>query len=208
MREDAVDPIFSQNEKLKYSIVDLPDTPWKYSYSAKALQAELNALFAKQTLRSIYVGLDGYLESMHSETNFIDLSYMGGTSLVVFEKVVFQLDIAVEGMIEYRCFPIWEMKYHEVFDYPPNDMVLSDKYFFNAANHEITCDYANKSINDIVVIGTDTWGFLQPTFDEAAAAAAAKENDLPGEIALRTDDCVIRFVGDSIEYYYMIFEGT
>lgn len=202
-----MEPVFSINEKLKYSIIDLPDTLWKYSYSAKALQEELNALFARQTLKSVYVGLDGYLESMHSKTNSIDLTYMGGSSLAVFEKAVLQLIIHVEGMIEYRYFPIWEMKHHEVFDYPPDDMALSDKYFFDAANHEITYEYANKRVNHIAVSGTDSWGFFQPIFDETAAEAAAKENDLPTEIAIRTDDCAVRFVGDSIEYYYVIFEG-
>ena len=94
--------VYADDGKLKYLIVDFPDTEWKYSYSAKDFQKKLNVLFAGQTLKSIYVGLDGYLESMHSKTDFIDLSYMGGTSLVVFEKAVFQLIIDVEGMIKYK----------------------------------------------------------------------------------------------------------
>jgi len=31
---------------------------------------------------------------------------------------------------------------------------------------------------------------------------------LPTEITLRTGDCVVRFVGDIMEYYYVIFEGA
>lgn len=192
--------------KLKFTIAAFPDTEWTYSYSAKELQEELNMLFSGQKVNAVYVGLDGYLESLHWGKDYIDLSYMGGTSLVVFDKVVLQVAIHVEGMIEYRHFPIWEMRLREVFDYPPDDMLMSDKYFYNAADHEISHDYAGQEVKAITVKGTNTWAFSQPTFDETIAEVAAKKNDLPTEIDILMSTCIIRFVGDELEYYWVFFE--
>lgn len=192
--------------KQKYLTAVLPDAEWIYSYSAIQLQAELNKLFSGKKLKAIYVSLDGYLEAMHNKVNVIDLSYMGGTALVVFEKTVLQLAIHVEGMFEYRCFPVWEMKLRENYDYPPEDMVMSDRYFFNVADHEITYEYNDKTVHSFTVKGTDTWGFPQPNFDEVIAEEAAQKCDLPGEIILHTNSCDIRFPGDDMEYFWVIFE--
>ena len=121
------------------------------------------------------------------------MSYMGGTALVVFEKTVLQLAIHVEGMIEYRHFPIWEMRLRRVFDYAPDDMVMADRYFFNAIDHDVSYDY--------------TWAFPQPNFDEEKADKAAEGNNLPAEIAIYTESCVVRFLGSDLEYYLVYFEA-
>ena len=198
---------YLQYGKQEYVIATLPDVEWKCCYSAKGLEEELNRTINGHHIKAIYVGLDGYLESMHSKTNFIDLSYMGGTSLILFEKVVLQLAIHTEGMIEYRFFPIWDLRLRKVFDYPPDDMGLSDKYFYNTINHDITYGYLDEKVRSISVKGTSAWAFSQPFFDETIAEVAADKNDLPAEIAFWTDSCVVRFIGDYIEYYYVSFES-
>ena len=194
-------------EKQDYVIATLPDTEWNCSYSAIGLEEELNLAITGQRVKAIYVDLDGYLESVHSKTNLIDLSCMGGTSLIVFEKSVLQLAIHTEGMIEYRIFPIWDIRLRKAFDYPPEDMLLTDKYFYNAIKHDLTYDYSEKKVRSISVRGTNSWAFSQPFFNETIAEAAAEKNDLPAEIAFLTDLCVVRFVGDSIEYYFVSFES-
>lgn len=200
-------PIYLSYGKQKYTIADLPDVEWAYSYSAKEFEKELNDLFAGQTLKAIYVDLDGYLEALSSCKDCIDMSYMGGTALVVFEKTVLQLAIHVEGMIEYRHFPIWEMRLRRVFDYAPDDMVMADRYFFNAIDHDVSYDYTDKETKNISVKGTDTWAFPQPNFDEEKADKAAEGNNLPAEIAIYTESCVVRFLGSDLEYYLVYFEA-
>ena len=192
--------------KVEYYLAILPENEWAYSYSAECLQKELRSLLIGQKLRAVYVDLDGYLQSMHNDVNVIDLSYMGGPALIGFEKTVLQLKIHVEGMIEYRYFPVWELNLRRKFDYPPDDMLMSEKYYFDIANHENTVLYAGKNVDDILVYGTDTWGFSQPHFDETTADFAVKKNDLPTEIAVHTDKCLLRFVADDLEYYWVILE--
>ena len=51
-------PIYLNYGKQNYTIADLPDVEWAYSYSAKEFEKELNDLFAGQTLKAIYVDLD------------------------------------------------------------------------------------------------------------------------------------------------------
>ena len=193
--------------KQKYSIATFPSVEWKYSYSAKELEKELSNVLVGQRIKAIYVDLDGYRESLQSKTDFIDLSYMGGTALAVFEKTVLQLMIRVEGMIEYRLFPIWEMRLRRVLDYPPDDMVMADKYFFNAREHDISFDYTDKQVDRITVKGTNTWPFSQSNFDESLAEIAAKKNDLPAEIVLYTESCNICFLGSDLEYSFVVFEA-
>ena len=192
--------------KHKYSIISLPDKEWTYSYSATKFQSELCTLFTGKKLTEIYLELGGYLDSGHNDINLIDLTYMGGSALVLFEKSVLHLNIHVEGMIEYRHFPIWEMNIQNVYDYPPDDLFRSNNYFINVTQHELTFDYFGANVNNITVIGNDTWGFSQPRFDSEIAEAAAEKSDLPTEIVLHTNDCNIRFIGDSIEYYWLRFD--
>jgi len=198
--------MYSYYEKLKYYTAVLPDTEWTYSYSAEELQTELRERFAGTKLRGIYVSLDGYLEALHSSVNTIDLSYMGGTAIIIFDKTVLQLEIYAEGMIEYRCFPAWEMKLREVYDYPPEDMICSEKYYFNAADHEVEFEYTNSLVENISVKGCDTWGFDQSGFDAERAKKAAEKNDLPAEIVLHTDVCEIRIVGEKLEFFWVFFK--
>lgn len=199
-------PFYLQQGKHNYYIAALPDVEWTYSYSAKKFEKELNRLFAGKKLRAIYVDLDGYLEALSSHTNYIDLSYMGGTSLVAFEKTVLQLAIHAEGMIEYRLFPVWEMNLRKVFAYPPDDMVMADNYFYNVLEHDISFDYTDEELLRIDVKGTSTWPFSQPGFDKTAAVLASKKNDLPAEITLHMGSCIIRFLGSDLEYYVVIFD--
>ena len=59
-----------------------------------------------------------------------------------------------------------------------------------------------------IVKGTDSWPFELKNFDEEMGDEAAKKNDLPTEIVLYTESCKIRFLGDEMEYYVVIFEAV
>ena len=199
--------MYVRDRKEKNSIVVFPDVKWEYCYSAKRLQMKLNSLLAGQRVMGIYVELFGYLESFHWGRDYIDLSYLGGTTFIVFDKTVLQLAIHVEGMIEYRVFPASELTIQEKFDYAPDDMVLSGKYFFNVANHDVTYEYEGTRVTGVVIKRTDDWLFSLSGFDGSLAAVAAKKNDLPSEITIMTDECKIKFLGDVIEYYWVLFEN-
>jgi hypothetical protein len=195
-------------DKQRYAIVTLPDVEWTYSYSAKEYEKDLNKMLKGQNIKAIYVYLYGYLEAFSNHRNYIDMSYLGGTVLVVCDKTVLQLAIHVEGMIEYRSFPIWEMRLREVYDYVPAEMAMAHRCFFNAKDHDISFDYTDKEIKGVIVKGTDMWPIWLKNFNEEKGNEAEKKNDLPAEIVLYTESCTIRFLGDEMEYYVVIFEAV
>ena len=80
--------------RIEYYIIDRPDKNWKWLYSAKEGEEELNALITNQKLQGLYISLSGYLNSASDCKNLIDLSCWGGSSLLVFENIVFINDQA------------------------------------------------------------------------------------------------------------------
>ena len=199
-------PAYFRFGKRCYSVMQLPDVEWRFSYSATELEKELNRVFSGQVLKEIYVSLEGYLESLGSTTDYIDMSCLGGTSLLVFDSTVLQLAIHAEGMIEYRRFPTYQMSSQLVFDYPPEDMAVTGKYFFNVLGHAVSVDYTGKKAIGISVKRTDAFPFSLAGFDEAKGEEAEKKNDLPSEIDFHTGTCSIRFIGADTEYYVVRFE--
>ena len=71
-------------------------------YSAMELQGLLNDLCRGQKLLRWMAGLVGYAEATPCGNNFLDLSYMGGNTILFFSDVVLEFDIRVEGLIGYR----------------------------------------------------------------------------------------------------------
>ena len=198
--------LYARYGEKKYIRAYLPDVTWRYCYSAEDLEKELNDFIAGQKLKAIYTDLYGYPEAT-IHTDRIDCSYMGEITLIVFEKTVLELEINVEGVIKYRHFPIWEMKRRTFFDFVPDDMGNTEKYFYDIADGgNISFDYTDREMKSVTVKKTDSWGFAPWDFDETLAARAAKNNDLPAEIVFNTEICAIRFLGDYMEYYYIYFE--
>ena len=120
-----VNHIYYQFGKQPYTVISLPDAEWVFSYSAKKFETELNKHLKGQKLRSVYIALSGYLDSMYKTADYIDLSCIGGTALIIFEKLVLQLAIHAEGMVEYRIFPDREVKMEAVFDYPTENALMA-----------------------------------------------------------------------------------
>ena len=202
-----VNHVYSQFGKQPYTIITQPDAEWEYSYSANKLETELSKNFKGQKLKSVYIALSGYLGSLYSTADCIDLSCIGGTALIIFDKLALQLAIHAEGMVEYRIFPVRDIKMKAVYDYPTENALMAGNGYFNLQDSSVSLEYAEKRVESVSVEGTGLWsGFYLPGFDEEAAELAARENDLPSEIQFRAETGVIRFEGDSIEYYRLYFK--
>lgn len=193
------------SKKYKFVTAALPETEWIFSYSAVQLQEELNKRLAGQKIKKIYVDLEGYLESVYIDPNGIDLT-MGGDSLIILERDALQLIVHVEGMIEYRWIPTGEIQMQTHYDYPPMTLGKPEKYLFDLSNYEFKFNCCGSTVHHVSVKGTNTWAFPLEDFDESIAAEAAQKGDLPASIILHTDCCNVIFLGDSIEYSYVIFE--
>ena len=193
--------------KIEYTEITIPDyvegAPMKWCYSAKELQEELSQKFIGHKLIAVYVGLDGYLNSFHLETNYIDMSYLFGGCIVLFDNAVLDLGLHVAGEFNYRIIPPYLVKRRTRKDYAPDDYNALLDCYVNIENHDITVEIANQAVTDITVPGMDMWAFSIDGFDEEKADAAAQANDLPAEIDIHTEKYTIRIIGDDIEYYVL-----
>ena len=194
--------------EMKYYEIQVPDIVWQTCYATQELLHDLQSIEG-QRIVAIMVNLDSYLEALSWHVNRIDLTYLGQPSLIFFENNVLQLDIYVEGMIRYRVFPVWEVKRKSRYGIPPDDIVINNRFYFDVADHRygISFNYTNTPVHKIIVKGTNSWGFSQSWFDSQKAKVASRKNDLPTEIVLCTENCSIRFVGDEIENYWVLFES-
>lgn len=193
--------------KVEYYIISCPDEECEYSYSAKKLQEDLNSIVKNQKLQGVFIPLDRYPESMYDSVNVIDMSLFGARSLLIFENNVIELLIRAEGMIEYRSFSKCNLEMKKINDYLPENFDLSDDYIYDISNFDITYQYTNQTVKNVIVRETNEWSFPLSKYDEALAEIAAENYDLPEEIDFILDNGVqIRFVGDYIEYYSISIE--
>lgn len=96
---------YGYGEKIEYLTIRLPDTDRNWCYSAEMLKAELNSLLVGQRIQAVCVSLAGFVYALYHAPNIIDLSYLGGSSLLLFEKTALELSFYAVGMLEYRLFP-------------------------------------------------------------------------------------------------------
>ena len=192
-------------DTIRYYKIELPNGKRVYSYSAEKLQQELSALLVGQRIRGLYVCLYGYHNSLHSRTNVIDMSYLGGGgAFLVFENTTLELEIQAIGMIKYRYFPSSAVTITEIANQEPDNLWT---YYFSLADHDVTFDYQNSRVDSVAVKGANCWAFPQPEFDECIAEEAEEKGDLPTEIDIATDNCLLRYYADIIEYYWVVIEA-
>ena len=70
------------HKRRSYNIVRIEDSTWNWCYSALELQELLNELCRGQKLLRWMAELVGYAEATPRGANFLDLSYMGGNTLL------------------------------------------------------------------------------------------------------------------------------
>lgn len=197
---------YGYGEKIEYLTIRLPDTERNWCYSAEMLKAELNSLLVGQRIQAVCVSLEGCVYALYHAPDIIDLSYLGGSSLLLFEKTALELSFYAVGMLEYRLFPVWEAKLRRVYGYVPRESLPSDDLFIDASKCDITNDFAGKRISGAKIIGADYWSIDSSSFDAEKAGAAAEKSDLPAEIILSFDGGRIRFESEEMENYRVCFE--
>ena len=136
---------YGYGEKIEYLTIRLPDTERNWCYSAEMLKAELNSLLVGQRIQAVCVSLEGCVYALYHAPDIIDLSYLGGSSLLLFEKTALELSFYAVGMLEYRLFPVWEAKLRRVYGYVPRESLPSDDLFIDASK-----EYkAGKNMNEL-----------------------------------------------------------
>lgn len=184
-----------------YYIVRMEDSKWHWCYSAEKLEKTLNTLCREQKLLCCMVELHGYLDAVPRGDNFLDLSYMGGNTLMIFEGVAVEFDIRVEGIIGYRAVKPWNMSIHPVTGRIPKDYITNPIYFCNV-KREFELDYEGHTVCGVKIDHTNSWGFSTKGFDKEKANTAAEANDLPNAIHFDLSNGIgFCLLADPLEYY-------
>lgn len=192
---------WSQQGKIDYYEIALPEKDYITAYSAAELKSELLEALAGKELKKMFVDLYGYIDSSQYDDNGISFSYMGGKDLLVFDDVAVELCIRGEGMIRYRVFENFDADcFVKKRGFAPADTRTNISYFFDLAT-VLDLQFEDTTLRNIETVTTDVWPFSPSWFDEKKATAS---NDLPNVIKFHMSNGVqICFAGDSIEYYYM-----
>lgn len=197
---------YNENQKYHYyRISGLPDN-WEWCYSANELEKKLNQLTKGLVLNNLYVYLDSYLDRRGDNWKCLDLTFVGGYVLLIFNKLAVAFALHVEGMVEYSIFSPSQIHIEEEYDYIPDryepsyaDLVELKDYFEE--------EYTGKRIIKTEVKHTDMWGFSLEGFDKERADNAAAANDLPERIVFHLANNVqLKLVCDDLEYCCIIVE--
>ena len=197
-------------EKVEFYTIKIDSSKkLEWVYSAINFEKVLLEEFKEQKLNRLFVSLYGYLDSSKRSDVCWDFSYMGGSLLAIFDQSVLELVIHTEGMIEYRIFPIYELKYlvNGRIDYPPLDTGLKGDSHYYDLGKEINGKYFGVPVETIEIGTTNAYPFDLSGFDENLAQEAEKRGDLPTGVKLEFENNVkLELLGDAIEYFYVKIE--
>ena len=185
----------------RYYIVRIEGDEWTWCYSAKELEQTLTRVCFDQKLLKIMAELHGYVDADRRHANSLDLTYMGGKTLLIFEKIVVELEIFTEGQIRYRISNPWDMNIRPKFGRIPHDYITNRIYFCDV-KEDFDLEYEGRIAIGAIVKPTDGWNFDLIGFAEKKAEIAAKANDLPAAVYIPLDnDVIIYLYADIMEGY-------
>lgn len=191
-------------EKVDYSIISTPDEECTWYYSYLELQNKLNVLCKKHTLKKVYGGLLGYLESQSYDKNYYDFSYLGGPLILIFDNIAIELCVHGVGMIQCREMNLWDVKIRNIRDSRVFDLNLFDDKYFYDLGKEFELQYEEQQVTEVVVDRTDSYPFDLTGFDEEKAKMAELANSLPNHIHFKLANGVdFGVCADEIEYFYV-----
>ena len=188
--------------RIPYTTIISKRPEYIWSYSNTELEETFNALLQGKRLKKVFTGLCGYIDGAQREENYYDFTYMGGTVLMVFShNIALEIAIHAEGMIEYRIHSVSDLEFHHTKDFPPEDLVLSEKYFYDMKEvFELT--YEGEFIDAVQVDGADTYAFSARNFDQEKATLAMYQKKLPTNLHFKLSNGVdFGIYGDVIEYF-------
>lgn len=163
-----------EREIIQYYRIKTDTKDFESIYSIDEIERILYERFMRSRLEKVYVELNGYLYSRTYDDNLIDLSYMGGDTLLVFDNGCLNLMFHGDGM--FRC---------RILDRP-----LEVVECFEKVEEYVDC--------------VDEYPFLSHNFNANKVHFYAEMEKLPSKICLQLKNGnVLFFQGDSIEYYYL-----
>lgn len=194
--------IDNRYELIHYLIAYTDHKECEWCYRAEDLEKELNEVCRNQRLNKVYVSLVGYYDAFAYHKNKIDLTYMGGPSLLIFDKCAIELDIWGEGLIKYRIIPIWDIRIKHRFDRFPEDMYSEDNYFYDASE-TIYLKYEQGIVESVAVESTGTYSFEAKGINTELLHMSSESHQLPNNIIFNLDNGKsISFIADYIENYF------
>lgn len=184
-----------------YYEINKPEDGWQWCYSAQELENILNNTLIGQKVLSVFVNLAGYLATLNPHPkDAIDLTYLGGQIIVLFEKDALVLNIYSKGVVKYELIPEWLIKKRRICDKFRSSMITSENYYFDLKNHQFSCEFTGLKVTKIEVYGTDSWGLAINGFDEIRAEGSGNMNQLPHKILFYLEGGVLlEVIADEFE---------
>lgn len=189
--------------KVQFSKISTPSDKIPWYYSHQELQRQLNAVCKNHTLKKVYVGLTGYLESFRHGQNDYDFSYLGGPIICLFDHTVVEICIHGMGMIQYRRIDREKVKIESTKDFPPSTLFDGFDCFYDLSR-QFEWSYEEQSVCAVLVDSTDCYPFSLESYDEEKAEKAIKTHSLPNGIHFQLANGVdFGIYADDVEYYYI-----
>ena len=147
--------------KTEFFMFELPDRPYEWCYSARALENTLNELLVGDKLETIYVSGSNYTDPLRVRENFVNY-YIGSRVYLEFENQHVDILANAAGLFEIRFFKTCEVKKSQYFDQLEElDEVLCDTgYVFNLK-------YAGQVIQHIDVEAVEYYPWHAKGFDKS-----------------------------------------
>ena len=196
----------NQNQEPLYYTVHVQNSEWRWCYSAKALQKLLTRAFWGQKLLRMMVDSCGYAEAIPFDGDRLNLTYMGGNLLLIFERTALELEILGEGLVRYRIMPRRCLRIRPgsgpiPAEYNPEPICFCD------LNTSFEPEYEGRTVCSAEVDQTWSWAFSAVGLDEEKAEAAAEAFDLPNAIRfLLEGGPELCLFADTIENYSIVLE--
>lgn len=187
--------------RMEYSTIKIDETEPLWCYSAKELQCVLNDLCRDHTLKTVYVDLRGYVESLRNDENFIDLSHLGGPIVLLFDTLAIELFIHADGMVQYRVCQLHNIKISSANDYIPENIGFIGGNHYRDLKDQFELRFEEQRVESVSVDSIDCYPFDLSDFDKEKAEAAQEINDLPSAIHLKLQNGVDFTLYGEIEYY-------
>lgn len=188
------------HKKIKYYKLKINNKDYQILYSVDEVERMIFENFMWRRLEKVYVNLEGYLYSSKYDDNLIDLSYMGGDTILVFDNACLGLMFHADGILKYKITDK-PSEIIECCEEIHECTVYKDDCYCDISQ-QFTLAFENQTLMKSYVFGTNCSPFYTSDFNMKKAQFYADMNKLPSRICFKLKNGNVFYIqGDEIEYY-------
>ena len=176
---------------------------WPWCYSAAELETRLNERLKGLVLEKLYIYFSDYQRGTCHDRESLNLSCIGGFSLLVFDRLAVGLFLDIQGMVRCRIFSPEQLRFEDVCGPAPEDW--SREMFVVELQTCFAAEYSGQRVAKVEVPQTDMWGMVLKSFDRARAEKEADAKDLPDGVFFYLENGTkVKLMCDESEYCHIV----